>query len=208
MASARASIVDEWLEDDKLMLIECWARDGYTETEIAARIGISHSTLYYWKEHYEEIKKALTAGKEVVDYKVENALLKAALGYQTKEIKVVIGKQIKNGQVFQITKETTIKEVSPNVTACAMWLNNRRPDKWKRNRDKSIELENEDDSIQITVVRGPKKENEGESVNQSVTLQKKQESIPENEEQMAKQAAIKDVNDKDYWPDDWEDEEE
>ena len=202
----KAGIVDEWLEDDKLMLIEAWARDGCTESDIADKIGIYPSTLNGWKKRYQPIRDALKNGKEIIDYKVENALLKAALGYQTKEIKVTVGRQVKNGQTFMITKETTVKDVAPNVTACAMWLNNRRPDKWRRNRDKSIELEEEDDSIQITVVRGPKTNNENANVNQSVTLQKKQRSTQEQHVQNESNDAIKE-GDVDYWPDDWEDEE-
>lgn len=205
MASERASIVDEWLEDDKLMLIECWARD-YTKKEIAERIGIAPSTLKYWEDHYEPINKALAVGKEIVDYKVENALLKRALGYTSTEIKVTLGKQVKNGQVFQITKEVTTKEVAPDVTACAMWLNNRRPDRWKRNRDKSIELEEEDSSIQITVVRGPKSNEQNDNVNQSITIGKRDESIQEKHQQVEKGVSIKEsTDDKEYWPDDWED---
>lgn len=208
MASERASIVDEWLEDDKLMLIECWARD-YTKKEIAERIGIAPSTLKYWEDHYEPIKHALAVGKEIVDYKVENALLKRALGYTTTEIKVVLGKQVKDGKTFQVTKEVTTKEMAPDVTACAMWLNNRRPDKWKRNRDKIAELEDEDDSVQITIVRGPKKDEEDESVNQEIKLEKKSKSISKEDEGLEKEVSIKgNIDDKDYWPDDWEDDEE
>lgn len=208
MALERASIVDQWLEDEKLMLIECWARD-YTKKEIAERIGIAPSTLKYWEDHYEPIKQALAVGKEIIDYKVENALLKRALGYTSTEIKVTLGKQVKNGRVFQITKETTTKEVAPDVTACAMWLNNRRPDRWKRNRDKSIELESEDDSIQITVLRGPQKEEQGTSVNQAITLQKKRQSTQSVSDKGEKEVAVKeDKYDKDCWPDDWEDDDE
>ena len=78
MASENASIVDEWLEDDKLMLLEAWARDGYTYVDIADRIGIAPSTLRKWRTQYEEIDKALKTGREIIDYKVENALLKGS----------------------------------------------------------------------------------------------------------------------------------
>lgn len=205
MAQQRASIVDEWLDDDKLMLLEAWARD-YTKKEIAERIGVTPSTLNYWENHYEPIKTALKKGAEIVDYQVENALLKSALGYTTKEIKVVVGKQVKAGQTFQITKETTIREVAPNVTAALAWLNNRRPDRWRRNRDKTIELEEEDNNVQITIVRGPKREDENDNVNQEVVLQKKQESTPKAPTKVEKGHTQKE-DDKDYWPDDWEDEE-
>ena len=204
MASERASIVDEWLEDDKLMLLEAWARD-YSKSEIAERIGIAPSTLNYWIKKYEPIARAVSNGAEIVDYKVENALLKSALGYTTTEIEVTVGKQVKGGQTFMITKKTSTKEIAPNVTAALAWLNNRRPDKWKRNRDKSIELEEDDGSIQITVLRGPKKE-EDDKVNQSVVLEKKKEEGSVLHDLVSKDASQKE-DDKDYWPDDWEDKE-
>ena len=81
-------IATEWLEEDNLMLLECWARDGYTFQDIANRIGISISTLRAWRVQYPEIDSALKKGREIIDYKVENALLKSALGYHTKEVKV------------------------------------------------------------------------------------------------------------------------
>lgn len=68
-----------WLEPDGLLLLEGWARDGLTDEKIAGKIGISPSTLYDWKAKYSEISAALKKGKEVVDYEVENALLKAAM---------------------------------------------------------------------------------------------------------------------------------
>lgn len=205
MASKNSSLVDEWLEDDKLMLIEAWARDC-TKKEVAERIGIACSTLKYWEDNYPEIKRALSAGKEIVDYKVENALLKRALGYTTQEIEVTIGKQIKAGEVFMITKKTTTKEVAPDVTACLAWLNNRRPDKWKRNRDREIELDDEDNNIQITILRGPKNEDEDDNVNRSVKLEKKKEDKQEPQPTDEKHVAQKESEDPDYWPDDWEDE--
>ena len=200
MASENASIVDEWLEDDKLMLLEAWARDGYTYVDIADRIGIAPSTLRKWRTQYEEIDKALKTGREIIDYKVENALLKAALGYTSKEVKVVIGKQVKDGQVFQITKETTYREVAPNVTACAMWLNNRLPDKWKKNRDKEVNLDDEDSNITISIVRGPKNDNEEDSTNKEISISAK------NQDNTAAKTNEKDatINDRDYWPDDWD----
>lgn len=207
MASKNASIVDEWLDDDNLMLIEAWARDGYTKQDIADRIGVHISTLRDWEKHYPEIKEALRKGKEIIDYKVENALLKRALGYTVKEIKVVFGKQVKGGQTFQITKEVTEKEVAPDVTACAMWLNNRKPDKWKRNRDKIVEVEEEDNNLQITIVRGPKTNEELDGTNQEITLSTKQKDANKTTTVPSKSSSIKE-GEQDYWPDDWEDEDE
>ena len=69
-----------------------------------------------------------------------------------------------------------------------------------------IELEEEDNNVQITIVRGPKREDENDNVNQEVTFQKKQESTPKVPSKVEKGHALKEDN-KDYWPDDWKDEE-
>lgn len=73
----------QWLEPDGLLLLEGWARDGLTDEQLAEKIGISTTTLYDWKNKYTKFSEALKKGKEVVDYKVENALLSAALGGNT-----------------------------------------------------------------------------------------------------------------------------
>ena len=195
------SLVDEWLTDDRLMLLECWARDGIKMSEMADRIGISNSMFVEWRKEYPEIGNAVKNGKEIVDYKVENALLKAALGYTTKEIKVTIGKQQKNGKTFMITKETTEKEVAPNVTACLAWLNNRMPDRWKRNRDKEVLVDDEDSNVQITIVRGANNKLE-DNVNKEIKLENK------NQEKEEEQKVNSKKQDLDYWPDDWNEDEE
>ena len=73
----------KWIEPEGLLLIEGWARDGLTDEQIAHNMSINVSTLYDWKKKYNEISEALKKGKEVVDYLVENALLKNALGGDT-----------------------------------------------------------------------------------------------------------------------------
>lgn len=70
---------EKWLEPDSLVLLEGWARDGLTEEQIAENMNISRSTLSEWKRRYSDISDALKKGKEVVDFKVENALLLSAL---------------------------------------------------------------------------------------------------------------------------------
>lgn len=204
MGKVNESQVDYWLGDDGLMLISCWARDGYTLQEISDKIGIARMTLHKWKKQYPEIRKAIEESKEVIDYKVENALLKAALGYKTKEIKVTLGKKIINGEVFNVLKETTEKEVGPNVTACMAWLNNRKHDQWKRNRDKVLELDEEENNVSITIVRGPRNDNLGENVNQEVNFRPKTKEEMKNGKEKAKEEA----EDRDYWPEDWEEDED
>ena len=63
----------------KLILVEGWAREGLTDEQIANNLGISTSTFYEYKKNYSEFSEALKKGKEIVDFEVENALLKNAL---------------------------------------------------------------------------------------------------------------------------------
>lgn len=71
--------IDEWLEKDKLILLEGWARDGLTYEQIAHNMGIGLTTLKEWRQKEPSIQSTLKRGREVVDYEVENALLKSAL---------------------------------------------------------------------------------------------------------------------------------
>lgn len=70
---------DIWLDKDNLIRVQGWARDGLTDQQIAEKMGIGVRTLYEWKKKYSQFSQALKSGKEVVDYAVENALLKKAL---------------------------------------------------------------------------------------------------------------------------------
>ena len=103
------------------------AMDGYTDKEIAQKMGISKSTLNNWKKIYPEFMDSLKKGKEPADAEVEQSLFKAAKGYEIEEKKVVIDQESKKA----IRIETTVRHVPPNVTAAIFWLKNRRPDKWR-----------------------------------------------------------------------------
>lgn len=170
-------IAEEWLEEDNLMLLSCWCRDGYTFQDIANRIGISKSTLRTWRDKYPEINEALKKGREIIDYKVENALLKSALGYKTKEVKVTT--TIKKGTVVETIKEVTEKEQAPNVYACQCWLYNRLPNKWKNMNSKANILDDidEDTSLQITVTRASQNNNDKTSSKQESNTDTKEEEI-------------------------------
>ena len=156
MGKVKDSKVDFWLTEDGLILIRGWARNTFSKKEIADKMGVTPATLNNWCEKYEEIDVAVKTSKEIVDYQVENAVLKAALGYKTKEIKVTVGKKVINGEMVEMLKETTTREVPPNVNAAIFWLNNRKFDDWKRNRDKVVEIDPDDQQVTITIQRGNK----------------------------------------------------
>ena len=58
-----------WLTEESLLLIEGWARDGLTDTEISKKMRISRNTLYKWIKLYPEIKEAIKKGEVIADYK-------------------------------------------------------------------------------------------------------------------------------------------
>ena len=113
--------INEWLENDKLILLEGWARSGLTDEQIAKNMGIAPSTLYEWKKKSKEFSESLKKGKEVIDFEVENALLKRALGYEYEE------ETYENGILTKKVK----KHVAPDTTAQIFWLKNRKPNTWK-----------------------------------------------------------------------------
>ena len=232
MASATKNqcIATDWLEEDNLMLLECWTRDGYTFEDIANKIGITYQTLRMWRKQYPDIDNALKKGREIIDYKVENALLKSALGYKTKEVKVTT--TMRHGKVVETIKEVTDKEQAPNVSAIQCWLYNRTPKKWKNMNSRANILDDmdEDTSIQVIVTRAgsnnasnkattPISEDDDtewqDEVNSSIEIRKSTDEEREAAERAKKQTKNDSNNstkveteaedDLDFWPDDWED---
>jgi hypothetical protein len=119
----------------KLFLVECWARDGLTDEQMAKKLGISKDSFYKYKSDFPEFSDSLKKGKEIVDYEVENALLKRALGYDYCEEKVEV-ETTPDGVPISRKVVQILKHVVPDTTAQIMWLNNRRPDKFRRNAGK------------------------------------------------------------------------
>ncbi|NLT46172.1 MAG: hypothetical protein GXX80_11775 [Thermotogaceae bacterium] len=68
---------------DRLDVIRGWCRDGLTEEEIAKRLGVACSTFRKYKGDYPALSAALKEGKEVADYRVENALYNKAINGDT-----------------------------------------------------------------------------------------------------------------------------
>lgn len=140
----RIGLYEKWLEEDNLLLLEAWARDGLTDEQIAKNIGIASKTLYRWKNKYSQISHSLKKGKEIIDYETENALLKRAIGYEVEEVKTYI-EDTGSGKKKKIEK--TIKHVPADVTACIFWLKNRKPQEWRGKQ----KVENEG-NIEVNII--------------------------------------------------------
>jgi transposase len=114
----------DWTDGDRLALLESWRREGKTEEDIARRLDISVGTLRSWKKKCPALARALAMDPKVADSQVESALLKKALGYESREYKI---ERNAKGECKEV--ETT-KQVGPDMSAISLWLKKRRPERW------------------------------------------------------------------------------
>lgn len=119
----------EWLDPDKLILLQGWRRDGLRYDQIAKNIGINEATLYDWIKKYPDIDKALKKGEEVCIFEVENALYKAAIGYDVVETEQIETEMPDGTMTTQ--KRAKKRHVPPSVGAICFILKNRRSSKWQ-----------------------------------------------------------------------------
>lgn len=143
---ARISKYEQWKIDnelnDKLFLIECWAKSGLNNVDIANNLGINVDTLYEYKKRYPEFSDALKKGQEITDFKVESALYTRAVGYSYREIK-----ERNDNEGNLIETIITTKTVIPDVTAQIFWLKNRKPSAWRDKQDLQQSIEFVDDGF-------------------------------------------------------------
>lgn len=104
------------------------AIEGLTNEEIAAKLGITRTTLQEWKKRYPDFSDAIKEGKEPANAKVEMALYKKALGFEVTETRAVV---VGTGEYAKVEYVEETRVIPPDNTACIFWLKNRRPDKWR-----------------------------------------------------------------------------
>ena len=141
--------INDWSTPEKLILLTGWCMDGYTNEEIAKKMGIGLSTLNDWITKSSDIMDALKKGKEVCDYEVEQNLYKATKDHVVEVTKKQIVKD-KDGEKQYIT--ITEQVIPANVTAQLSWLNNRRRDKWSNRQVLDTPEERKPVDININVV--------------------------------------------------------
>ncbi len=126
----------------KLDAVSTWCRAGVLEKDIAKKLGISVSTFESYKLQHPEFLEALKNGREDADDQVEAALFEKCIGkhyyeqvaFKCKE--VYYDEQDRRCEREEI-KITEVKRfMTPETMAQLAWLNNRRPDRWRRNAGK------------------------------------------------------------------------
>jgi len=126
----RAKNNTKWLTNvfPRLSEIRDWCMDGKTNEEMCVLLDICPDSWYRYLKEHSELNDIVTAGKSVIDNRVENAVLKTALGFEYEEIKTII-EEDRNGKK-RTRIEKTKKYMPPNPTAQAFWLKNRKKDEW------------------------------------------------------------------------------
>lgn len=108
----------DWEADEKILLLQGWARNGLTNEQIASNMDIVVSTLWEWRKKSPKISNALKIGKDEADIQVENALYKAALEGNTTAmifwLKNRRSKEWRDKIQQEITTESAVKLVIDN----------------------------------------------------------------------------------------------
>lgn len=120
------------MTENELRLVTYLARDGLTLEQIRETLGIKKAEWNRFLRENPDEKRRLKLLRKSIDYEVEDALLKRALGYTSKEHRET---EKPNGTEYV----TTEKEVPPDVRAAALWLKCRRSEVWDDKYERSDE---------------------------------------------------------------------
>ena len=117
----------DWARPQGAALLATWSASGATVAQIASRIGVTVSTLRRWRATHVEIARALDEADDLATTKVEAALYRRALGFDTEETTTTITEG-----PLGTTEQTkvVVRHVAPDVKAATFWLKNRAPDRW------------------------------------------------------------------------------
>lgn len=125
-----------------LFLIGHWVKDGLTDEQIAKRLNIAYSTFREYVKKHEELSAVLKKSKEIIDYEVEESLYKKCVGHYAKEGRAFKLKDVyydENGKRCESERVEVVEVdvfIPPDTMAMAIWLNNRKPQSWRRNANK------------------------------------------------------------------------
>lgn len=120
---------------------------GAIDEELADFFEVSTRTIHRWKSKHPKFGKAIKVGKVRADERVKMALYRRAVGFFTKETRVM------QFQGVPVYAEVDI-EVYPDVRACQLWLVNRQDWRMSHRQDSDIENTPEPTSIQVEIVDG------------------------------------------------------
>lgn len=115
-----------------------------TVRQIAAKLGVSKTTLYNYAQKHPELEAALAGGRAGLVDDLKNAIKRRALGYDYEETTVKESDSDKNGH--EIVTTTVKKHMPPDLGSIHLLLKNLDPD-WHdadyttiKHREKELEI--------------------------------------------------------------------
>lgn len=127
-----------------LDLVEGWVRQGVPEETIARKLSVAKSSFQEYKKKFPELSALLKKGRDTADIAVENALFRAAVGFEYEETHTEFVEGSRSGKAGVVPSAANInnkkvvtvkKQIPGNVTAQIFWLKNRRPDLWQDRKE-------------------------------------------------------------------------
>ena len=155
---ARGKNNTKWLTNvfPRLSEIRDWCMDGKTNEEMCVLLSISPDSWYTYMKEHNELNNIVTAGKSVIDNRVENAVLKTALGFEYEEIKTILEEDHNGKKRTRIEK--TKKYMPPNPTAQAFWLKNRKKDEWGDRKEIIFDTKDQEEERKLQFLKMIKEE--------------------------------------------------
>lgn len=122
--------------------ISYWVLLGYTNLDIANKLGIDESTFYDYKKQFPEFSKTVEKNKPLANEQVVRSGFKRACGFEyTETTEELEFKRDKDGRIIYDEYDNPLKEmvvtkavrkfVPPDTNAFKFWIVNRDPDNWK-----------------------------------------------------------------------------
>lgn len=132
--------------DEICLVVEKLASEGFTDREICGKIGLGLKTFYEWKHKYPHFSQAINKFRGLADMFVENALFRAALGYDYTEQQAVRGE-------FAVEVVDVKKHMTGSVAAQKFYLTNRMANRYKNKVEATLALAPDISTMAIAIKR-------------------------------------------------------
>jgi hypothetical protein len=109
-------------------------RKGATKAELAIAFNVTERTIYEWSKKYHEFFHAIKENAKSANAVIEKSLYDLAQEHTVEETRKIYARDEK-GRGVLVKTEIFTRVIPANITAIAMWLNNRDPGNWRRNPD-------------------------------------------------------------------------
>ena len=134
----RKSIWEELDMDSRLDMITGWAKQGSTDKDMCAMLGVSETIFYKWKREKPQFKHAIKKGKHDSNGEILNSAFKQTTGYFITKQHPMKMKERSFDPVTKISTETEVIEIveyeefiPPNPTMTIFMTKNRLPRDYK-----------------------------------------------------------------------------